>query len=812
MTETVRRSFSTRFMSAVVGLAAFWLPTLLVAAPLVVHPAKVELADALARRQLLVSSDHGDVTVAATYTSSDAKIVTIAEHGYLIPQSVGRAQVVVRHGDQSATVDVNVSAFDVTRQVDFANDVVPLMSRYGCNAGGCHGKAMGQNGFKLSLLGFDPAFDYEAIVLKAKGRRIFPAAPERSLLLTKAVGDVPHGGGRRIEPGSEPYEVIRRWIVQGLPASSPDAPRVTRLIVEPETRLLKVNQTQQLSVQAEYSDGSRRDVTRSAEYGSNLDLVASADHQGLVKTTGGTGDAAIMVRYLGRVTVFRAIVPHGEPLKELPQFVRKNYVDELVAKKWMQLGIQPSPQADDATFLRRATLDVCGRLPTVEESRAYLADKGADKRERLVNRLLDSPDYASYFALRWSSILRNSKLAGADDASYAFHQWIKDMVAQNRPYDEFVRGVIAASGEWQEAPAINWFWQMRDDQLHQTTADTAQVFLGIRLQCARCHHHPYERWGQDDYYGLAGFFTRLGRKSFGQPPPYFSAARPTTSERNPLTNQVPEPKYPDGELANVSPEEDPRHALVDWLSKKENPFFAKTLVNRLWGHLFGRGLVDPVDDMRETNPPSNPELLDALARDFIEHKFDMRHMVRTMLLSNAYALDSAPTPQNETDQQNFARYYARRLIAEVLLDAVDQSCGTKTRFDRTGSEARAVELPHEGFGSYFLDTFDRPKRVSGCECERSSGATLGQVLLLSNSSEIENKIGDGNGLVARLLKEKRPPEEIVDTLYLAAFSRFPTGDERAKMHKYVASSPDPKVALEDVLWTLLNSKEFVFNH
>ncbi|MBL8828403.1 MAG: DUF1553 domain-containing protein, partial [Planctomycetaceae bacterium] len=380
------------------------------------------------------------------------------------------------------------------------------------------------------------------------------------------------------------------------------------------------------------------------------------------------------------------------------------------------------------------------------------------------------------------------------------------------PYDEFVRGVIAASGEWQEAPAINWFWQMRDDQLHQTTADTAQVFLGIRLQCARCHHHPYERWGQDDYYGLAGFFTRLGRKSFGQPPPYFSAARPTTGERNPLTNQVPEPKYPDGELAKVSDEEDPRHALVDWLAKKDNPFFAKTLVNRLWGHLFGRGLVDPVDDMRETNPPSNPELLDALARDFIEHKFDMRHMVRTMLLSNVYALDSAPTPQNETDQQNFARYYARRLIAEVLLDAVDQSCGTKTRFERTGSEARAVELPHEGFGSYFLDTFDRPKRVSGCECERSSGATLGQVLLLSNSSEVENKIGDGNGLIAKLLKDKRSNDEIIETLYLAAFSRHPTNDERAKMQKYVASSAEPKVGLEDVLWTLLNSKEFVFNH
>lgn len=344
------------------------------------------------------------------------------------------------------------------------------------------------------------------------------------------------------------------------------------------------------------------------------------------------------------------------------------------------------------------------------------------------------------------------------------------------------------------------------------TADTAQVFLGIRLQCARCHHHPYERWGQEDYYGLAGFFTRLGRKSFGQPPPYFAASRVTTGEKNPLTGKTPEPKYLDGEYAEFTPEDDPRHALVDWMAQPDNPFFARVLVNRLWGHFMGRGLVDEVDDIRESNPPSNPELLDALAQDFIDHKFDVKHIVRTLVTSRVYQLSSEPTEHNKNDRQNFARFYARRLIAEVLLDAVDQTTGTKTRFGNIADSARAVDLPHEGFGSYFLDTFDRPKRVSGCECERSSGATLAQVLLLANSDEVENKLASGDGRIAKLVGADAPIPELIDELYLSAFCRHPTEAERETTVRYVESQDDKRKALEDVLWTVLNSKEFLFNH
>ncbi len=698
-------------------------------------------------------------------------------------------------------------------KVDFANQVEPLLSRFGCNAGGCHGKASGQNGFKLSLFGFDAEFDFEAIVQEARGRRIFGSAAENSLLLCKATGKVPHGGGKRIDPGTEPYQILYRWIAQGAPASAPDAPRVVKIVIEPREQIMSPGAKQKLKVIAEYSTGSTRDVTAETQFDSNMGPVASVSADGLVECGGQSGEAAVMARYMGQVAVFRALVPHGKSLAAIPNFNTDQYIDRLSAEKWKKLGLLPSPAADDATMIRRLTVDVAGRLPTVEETTAYLADKAADKAAwKLVDRLLASAEFPAFFAMRWGTILRNSQLAGADRAAYAFHNWIKDMLARNRPYDEFVRGIVAAAGEWQDAPAINWYWQMRDDQLHQVTADTAQVFLGIRLQCARCHHHPYERWGQEDYYGLAGFFTRLGRKSFGEPPPYFSSPRVTMGETNPLTRKSPEPKFLDGDYGKFSSEQDPRHALVDWMVRPENPFFAKVFVNRMWGHFFGRGLVDQVDDMRETNPPTNPELLDALAKDFIDHKFDMKHIVRQMALSNVYALSSFPTEGNQSDMQNFARFYSRRLIAEVLHDAVDEAAGTKTNFSGIASDARAIDLPHEGFGSYFLETFDRPKRVTGCECERSAGATLAQVLLLSNSEEIENKLANGEGRVAKLIKDKKSDEEAIDELYLAALSRSPSPEELGKTVVYIAGSSNRQQALEDVLWSLLNTKEFMFNH
>ena len=777
-----------------------------------IYPSQILLTEGMARQQILVDTNGRDATRTASYSSRDANIVTVDKAGHVTPLADGETEIVVTVGRHSASVAVHVSGVKNGRSVDFVSDIVPILSRHGCNSGGCHGKAGGQNGFQLSLFGFDNDFDYDAIAKEGRGRRIFATSTSRSMLLAKATGSSPHGGGSRFDHDSEAGQLIQRWIELGAPASSPDSPRVVKLHVTPTERVLSRDGQQQLAVTAEYSDGSRRDVTRQSEFSSNLDPVAGVDEDGFVTATGQSGEAAIMARYVGHVAVFQAIVPHGESLDSIPEFAPNNYVDELAAAKWMKLGLQPSPPSDAATFLRRVTVDLCGRLPTVEETVAFLEDKSGSKRRLAIDRLLDSPDYPAYFAMRWGAILRNSKLAGADQASYAFHNWIKDMIARNRPYDEFVRGVVAAAGEWQDAPAINWYWQTRDDQLHSVTADTAQVFLGIRLQCARCHHHPYERWGQEDYYGLAGFFTRLGRKSFGQPPPYFASSKVTTGEKNPLTGKVPEPKFLDGEYGKFTPEDDPRHALVDWMAQPDNPFFARVLVNRLWGHFMGRGLVDEVDDMRESNPPSNPELLDALAKDFIDHKFDVRHIVQTLVNSRVYQLSSAPTERNKDDRQNFARFYARRLIAEVLLDAVDQATGTKTRFGNIADSARAVDLPHEGFGSYFLDTFDRPKRVSGCECERSSGATLAQVLLLANSDELENKLADGKGRIAKLASAEKPIPDKIDEIYLSAFARHPHSKEFETTVKYVESQEDKRKALEDVLWTIVNSKEFLFNH
>jgi hypothetical protein len=782
-----------------------------------VQPTRIEMAGVYEGRQLLitgVSTDgkQHDLTRKATYHVSPAGIVQVSAAGCVRPVGKGAATITIEAQGLHARVPVVVRAFDKGRPLHFTNDIVPILSRYGCNSGGCHGRATGQNGFKLSLFGFDPSFDYNALVKEARGRRIFPAAPDASLMLMKATARMPHGGGKRLDPDSEAYQTLRLWIIQGTPIGDANAPTLKSLSVFPDQRVLERGSEQQLVVLAHYSDGSIRDVTRQAQYQSNETTVAAVDADGLVRILDLSGEAAVMARYQGQVTVFRALVPLGKAIAKYPEFPANNYIDELALAHWKKLGLVPSDLCTDSAFIRRVHIDLCGRLPTPAEVRAFLADTRPDKRSRLIDHLLDSPDYPAYFALRWGSILRNASLAGAEQAAYAFHEWIRDMIARNRPYDEFVRGIVAAAGEWQDAPAVNWYWQMRDDQLHQPVADTAQVFLGLRLQCAKCHHHPYERWSQDDYYGLAGFFSRLGRKGLGEPPPYYASRRRTTGEVNPRTGKPIEPKLLDGPVLNVPPEEDPRQRLVDWMARPDNPFFAKALVNRMWGHLMGRGLVDPVDDMRETNPPSNPELLDALAKDFLKHKFDVKHVLRTICNSRTYQLSSQPNEWNRHDKQNHARYYARRMIAEVLHDAVDQACGVRTQFNRMSKQARAVDLPHEGFGSYFLDVFDRPPRSSACECARSTGASLQQVLHLSFSPDVENKISRGDGRVAKLVQRKATPEQAVEELYLAAFARMPTAAEKRTTLAYISRQADRRRALEDVLWALLNTREFMFTH
>ena len=705
--------------------------------------------------------------------------------------------------------------------VSFTDDVVPIFTKLGCNTGGCHGKASGQNGFKLSLFGFEPAEDYEYVVKEARGRRIFPAAPAQSLLLLKPTGAMPHGGGKKLDPRHPFYSVLLRWIEQGGRRDLKDAPTVTRIEVQPRERILQRGGQQQLTVSAHFSDGSTRDVTQLAQLEPNAADLAEVSETGLVTVKQLPGSVAVMARYQSHVDVFRAIVPLGLEVKDLP--ASKNFVDDLVFKQLKQLGLPPSPLADDATLLRRATIDIAGRLPTKDEAENHLADKSADKYEKLVDRLLESGDYADYFANKWSAVLRNRRRSEKDDIkpTQAFRAWIRDSLDRNRPFDQFVREVLTATGKEIETPAVQWYREVREATAQ--SEDVAQLFLGQRIACAKCHHHPFEKWTQEDYYGMAAFFSQVAikdppppkkpKKGEPEPPkePFSVSHRGgTPGMANPKTSRTVKPTGLGGKTLDLSKDEDPRAKLAEWMTEPSNPFFARTLVNRYWKHVLGRGLVDPEDDLRATNPASNPELLDALAKSFVESKYDLKKLVRTIAVSNVYRLSAVPNEHNATDKQSFSRYMPKRLNAEVLLDAIDAVTLSKTKFKGVPDGTRAVQLPDNQVESYFLGVFGRPDSASACECERSSDATLAQCLHMFNSKELLDKVKGPR--VSTLAKDKKPHEERLRELYLAALSRPPSAEETKTLLGYLEKKKDTQAAYEDILWALLNTKEFLFNH
>ncbi|MEM7235808.1 MAG: DUF1549 and DUF1553 domain-containing protein, partial [Planctomycetota bacterium] len=627
--------------------------------------------------------------------------------------------------------------------VNFPNQIIPIFSKLGCNAGGCHGKTDGKNGFRLSLFGNEPEKDYNYIVKEGRGRRLLPSAPERSLLLLKATGQVPHGGGAKVEPGSYNYRVLRRWIQQGMPYGTDADPVVERIEVSPRSRSMQRSSDQQISVTAHYSDGSHSDVTHIAQYDVNDAAMAEVSPSGLVSASDLTGDVAVMVRFQSRVGVFRATIPLGLPIEKLPP--EKNEIDRIVFAKLRYLGLPPSQVCDDSTFLRRSSIDITGRLPKLEDAETFLADPSPDKRARWIDRLLQSAGYAEYFANKWASILRNKRQNDADKrGTFAFHSWIRESLYQNKPYDQFVRDIIAASGEIGVNPPVAWYREVKDAT--QQVEDTTQLFLGTRLQCARCHHHPYEKWSQQDYYGVSAFFSTIGRKpglQFREERIYHK--RSEAKAKNPKTGDTVKPTGLGSAPLELSPEDDPRHALVDWMAEKDNPFFAPALVNRYWKHFFSRGLVEPEDDMRATNPASNPELLSALAKHFIESGYDLKDLVRTICNSTTYQLSSLPNKYNENDRQNHSRYYPKRLSAEVLLDAVDRVTGVPTPFDGAPLGTRALGLPDNNFDSYFLEVFGRPEASIACECERSNEPSLAQSLHLLNSIGVQNKVTSDEG-------------------------------------------------------------------
>jgi hypothetical protein len=771
-----------------------------------------------AAQQLVVTGQHAtgqvrDMSRTVTYSAAPDGIVKVDATGYVTPIAEGEATVTVN----DSTGHTAASKFKVTditqdKAVNFPNQIVPLFTKYSCNGGGCHGKSGGQNGFKLSLLGFEPKEDYEYLVKEGRGRRLFPSAPDQSLLLLKACARAPHGGGQRIEFDSPAYRLIRRWIEQGMPFGSDNDPKVARIEVLPKERLMNRESTQQITVIAHYTDGSTEDVTRTTTFDSNDAEMAEVSVTGLVTTGQLTGSVAVMARYQGQVDVFRGTVPLGVPTNNLPP--AKNYVDELVFAKLKALGLPSSQICDDATFLRRVTVDLTGRLPTPEESEKFLANADPNKRAQKVDELLDSGDYADYFANKWTAILRNKRRQDTEKPiTYAFHQWVRDSFAQNKPYDLFVREVLTATGDSNVNPAVGWYREVKE--MSAQVEDTAQLFLGLRIQCARCHHHPFEKWSQQDYYGFAAFFSRVGRKRGEmQGVERIVHNRGVAQTPNPKTGQQVKPTGLGAPTLELTADDDPRQSLVDWMAAKDNPFFSRSLVNRYWKHFFGRGLVDPEDDMRVTNPSSNPALLDALANNFAESNFDLKNLLRTIANSTTYQLSAEPNEWNQDDKQNFSRYYPKRLNAEVLLDAIDSVTGNTTNFGGVPGGTRAVQLPDNGFNSYFLTVFGRPDSSSACECERSSEANLAQSLHLLNSAEIQGKLTSGNGRAQLLANEKDRPHEVrLRELYLAAFSRDPRPDELAVAMAHISKNEaDVKRAYEDIVWALINTKEFLFNH
>ena len=779
------------------------------------------LRGADARRQLIVTGETPDgwvvdATNSVKYEVSPGGVVEIDAKGLVTPLANGEVTVKVSAeagAAASAEKILRVENFVDQPVVNFPNQVVPIFTKHGCNGGGCHGKSSGQNGFRLSLLGFYPNEDHEFLVKESRGRRITPASPDLSLLLQKAANLSPHGGGKRFGKDSFEYRIIHRWMRQGMPYGNEADVKVQRISVFPEQRKMKKGTKQQLSVTAFYSDGSYEDVTPMATYEVNDKEMGEVDSRGLFNAYDISGDVGTMVRYQGQVGVFRSTIPLGAEVTNLPE--PRNFVDTAVFNKLKMLGMPPSQECDDATFIRRVTVDISGRLPSAQEAEAFVKDPDAAKRDKLIDSLLSSSGYADYFTNKWAALLRNKKVkASYELGTYTFHGWLREMLHSNVPYDQIVRNVVAASGDFRSNPGVVWYRSV--NKIEQQVEDSAQLFLGLRIQCARCHHHPFERWSQKDYYSYQAFFTRIGRKKspVGLPDEdRIFHNRGNASARNPRSGENLSPAGLGAKPLNLPADIDPRQALVDWMVNPQNPFFAKALVNRYWKHFFSRGLVDPEDDMRVTNPACNPELLEGLAKSFIESGFDLKQLVRTICRSRVYQLSSIPNEHNVRDKQNFSRFYPRRLNAEVLYDALNQVTGSKAGFGGgVPADMKAIQLPDSGQKNYFLTVFGKPMADSACECERSNDANLAQSLHLLNSKEVLGKISAGSGRAGVLSKDqKRPDQAKLRELYFWFYSREPQSEEVNLALAHLGKG-DKKAAYEDIIWALLNTKEFLFNH
>ncbi|MBI3923805.1 MAG: DUF1553 domain-containing protein [Armatimonadetes bacterium] len=785
-----------------------------------IEPASPILYGPLASQQLLVSGavtdgTWVDVTRNATFSIEGLPLVKFGSPSVILPVRDGLTKLTARVGDLRASVSVAVNGAGDEPPHDFQSLVQPLLSRHGCSNANCHGAVTGQAGLKLSLFGYEPRADYRMIAEAENGRRVNTADPDHSLFLMKPTAQVTHGGGQRFTVNSEPYQSLREWIASGANFTDRKGSFVTGLKILPTDRQLSYDpktspemSRQQLVVIASKGNGTLEDVTRKVKYLSNNEGVAEVSPDGLLSLHGG-GDVAVMARYLGKIAVSRLTIVSGAPLPISGFPPPRNFIDEKVFAKLARLRTAPSGEVDDFGFLRRVYLDVTGQIPRRSDLREFLHDSRPDRRARLIDQLLESSDYVEFWSMKWADWLRNNVYFTRPEGQIAMNRWITDCVRTNRPYDRMVLDLLTASGPtFTEGPA-NYF-RISGNPLDLATA-TSQLFTGMRLECARCHNHPFEKWTQADYYAFAAFFAEVRTRRIGEDPKsenleIFDGTG--GGIRNPSSGQVVPPRFLDGYQSGLQSVGLPlRKVLAQWLTAKENPYFARALVNRVWGELFGKGIVEPVDDFRATNPPSNPELLDSLAREFVTHGFDVKGLLRTILNSRTYQLSSMPNETNRRDSRNFSHHHPHRLSAGQLLDAINVATGVPEYYPGMTGLFRVAQLPGPQVGSYFLDIFGRCSRLTVGEKQR--GGSMVQALELINGGTVNTKLGQPGGCLSRLLSSGLHDGQIIEELYLATLCRSPSHEEINRSEIHVLESRNRREGFQDVLWALINSKEFM---
>ncbi len=759
----------------------------------------------------LPGNQRADFTREVRWSSVNEKVARVSKSGRVIPVGDGNSTIKAElPGGLSAMVQVMVKGMLLADPVSFRNDVIPAFSQANCNMGACHGTPTGKGGFKLSLRGYLPDQDYTTLSREAGGRRIDIFAPDASLVLRKPLGEVAHEGGLRLSRGAKSHEFIRDWIAEGA-SDDPSAPKAMKLEILPENRVLHESaSTQQVAVRVTYADKSTRDITPLAYYNSSAPEIADVDADGYV-TFKSPGEAAIIAHYQDLVAIVR--LTH---LVEVPGFAvspvpTDNVIDQSVIAKLNRMRIAPSPGCTDEEFLRRVYLDMIGMLPTVEERAVFMADKSTDKRTKLIDQLLVRDEFYDFWTLKLADVLRSNARLIQVKGTNVFQRWIRESLQSDKPMDQFVRELLTADGSTFKNPAANYYRISRDPE--NSVETTAQLFMGVRIQCAKCHNHPFERWTQDDYYGFAAFFSRVRQKKGNLPDEEVIYAAADGDVRQPRTGAVMKPKALGGPIYDdASTPDERRIRMANWLTGPENPFFAKSMVNRVWYHMVGRGIVEPVDDFRDSNPACNDELLEGLSKDFVQNGFSLKRLVKMIAASRTYQMSAKSTPLNAGDSLYFSHAFTKLLPAEVLLDAISSFTTSPTVFAGLPDGVRATQIPDGKMENAFLKTFGRPARELACECERENDSNLSQALQLIGGATVNGKLRDDKGRMAVLAASSKPPEMIVKDLYLAALSRDPSEAEVKAAAKHIKDAKDRRQAVEDIGWVLINSKEFLFRH